>query len=100
MKKIIVSTLLGFVITSCASKWEYKIVTIKSIEKETSKFDPNEFRVSDESLNLFGEKGWELVDIYTTIETVHPNFGNTEYVNGIQPNVRNKEINFLFKRKK
>jgi len=33
-------------------------------------------------------------------ETVHPNFGNEQYVSGIEPNVRTAEIDFVFKRKK
>lgn len=100
MKKVLIIAILGFVISSCTSNWEYKIVTVKGTEKEPSKFDSNKFEVSDESLNLFGKEGWELVNIYETTETVHPNFGNSEYVNGLQPNVRTAEINFVFKRKK
>lgn len=100
MQKIFFILILGIGISSCASKWEYKVVTVKGEEKEVSKFDSNKFDVSDESLNLFGKDGWELVDIYETTETVHPNFGNNEYVSGIQPNVRTAGINFFFKRKK
>ncbi len=100
MKKVLFIAILGLALTSCTSNWEYKIVKVKGTEKEASKFDPNKFEVSDESLNLFGKDGWELVDIYETTETVHPNFGNSEYVTGMQPNVRTAEINFVFKRKK
>lgn len=101
MKKLFLITLLGVVSFSCSSKWEYKTVSVKGEEQETrGKFRTNKFDVSDESLNLFGEDGWELVSMYETCETVHPNFGNEEYVSGIQPNVRTSEINFIFKRKK
>jgi len=100
MKKVLFIAILGLALSSCTSNWEYKIVKVKGAEKEASKFDPNKFEVSDESLNLFGKDGWELVDIYETTETVHPNFGNSEYVTGMQPNVRTAEINFVFKRKK
>lgn len=100
MKKVFLIAMLGLGITSCTSKWEYKVVTVKGTEKEASKFDPNKFEVTDENLNLFGKDGWDLVDVYPTTETVHPNFGNSEYVNGIQPNVRTAEVNFVFKRKK
>lgn len=100
MKKVLLIAMLGLAITSCTSKWEYKVVTVKGTEKEVSKFDPNKFEVTDENLNLFGKDGWELVDVYPTTETVHPNFGNSEYVTGIQPNVRTAEVNFVFKRKK
>jgi hypothetical protein len=100
MKKGFLIAILGLGISSCKSNWEYKVVTVKGIEKEVSKFDPNKFEVTDENLNLFGKDGWELVDIYETTETVHPNFGNDQYVSGLQPNVRTSEINFVFKRKK
>jgi hypothetical protein len=102
MKKIILIAILGLGLSSCTSNsnWEYKIVTVKGTEKEPSKFDPNKFEVSDESLNLFGKDGWELVDVYEKTETVHPNFGSGEYVTGMQPNVRTQEISFVFKRKK
>ncbi len=100
MKKLVFIAILGLSISSCASKWEYKVVTVKGADKELSKMDPNKFEISDESLNLFGKDGWELVDTYETTETVHPNFGNEDYVNGIQPNVRTAEINFVFKREK
>ncbi len=91
---------MGFGISSCSPNWEYKIVTVKGAEKEASKFDSKKFIISNDSLNQFGKDGWELVDVYPTTETVHPNFGNSEYVTGMQPNVRSSEINFVFKRKK
>jgi hypothetical protein len=100
MRNIIFLGLLSFALFSCSTKWEYKIVSVKSKEAETTKFDVNKFDVSDESLNLFGKDGWELVDIFEKIETVHPNFGNDQYVSGLQPNVRTAEMNFVFKRKK
>jgi hypothetical protein len=100
MKKIFLIVIFGICITSCTSNWEYKVVTVKSSEKEPTKFDPKEFDISDESLNLFGKDGWELVSVYPTTETVHPNFGSSEYVTGLQPNVRTSELNFVFKRKK
>jgi hypothetical protein len=99
--KIILITVLGLLSFSCTSKWEYKTVSVKGEEQESlEKFQANTFDVSDESLNLFGKDGWELVGIYEKTETVHPNFGNDQYVSGIQPNVRTSEINFVFKRKK
>jgi hypothetical protein len=101
MKKLLLIVFIGLISFSCTSKWEYKIVSVKGEEQETkAKFQANKFDVSDESLNLFGKNGWELVDIYEKTETVHPNYGNEEYVSGLQPNVRTAEINFVFKRKK
>lgn len=100
MKNLFLIGAFALFISSCTSNWEYKIVKVKGVEKETSKFDSNKFDVTDESLNLFGKDGWELVSVYENTETVHPNFGNNEYVTGMQPNVRTAEINFVFKRKK
>lgn len=100
MKKALLVAIIGVILSSCTTKWEYKVVTVKGTEKEASKFDVRKFDVSDESLNLFGKDGWELVNIYSTIETVHPNYGSSEYVTGLQPNVRTLELHFVFKRKK
>ncbi|MGE5411137.1 MAG: DUF4177 domain-containing protein [Clostridiales bacterium] len=100
MKNIYLVLILGVLFTSCKQNWEYKIITVKGTETENSSFDPKKFDVTDESLNLFGKEGWELVDVFETTETVHPNFGNSEYVTGLQPNVRSSEINLVFKRKK
>lgn len=93
--------MLGISVSSCTSTWEYKVVSVKGTEDEsTADFRPKKFDISGESLNIFGKDGWELVSVYETTETVHPNFGNDEYVSGIQPNVRTSEINFVFKRNK
>ena len=101
MKKLFLIAVVGLLSFSCTSKWEYKTVSVKGEEQGTlAKFQPNKFDVSDEALNLFGKDGWELVGIYEKTETVHPNFGNDQYVSGLQPNVRTAEINFVFKRKK
>jgi hypothetical protein len=100
MKKLCFTALLSFVLLSCSDKWEYKMVSVKGKEQETAKFESNRFEVTDESLNMFGKDGWELVGIFEKTETVHPNFGNDQYVSGLQPNVRTAEINFVFKRKK
>lgn len=97
MKKYLFGMLLIVLSSSCTNTWEYKIVSIDG--EESSKFSPKELKVSNEDLNLFGKEGWELVDTYTTTESVHPNFGNAEYVSGLQPNVRTNSVNFVFKRK-
>lgn len=100
MKKVLFIPILICCISSCTSNWEYRVVTIKAKEKDSSNFETKKFDVSDETLNLYGKDGWELVDMYSTVETVHPNFGSSEYVTGMQPNVRTSDINFVFKRKK
>lgn len=91
---------LSLCVGACSSNWEYKVVTVNGTEKEAAKFDKKEFALTKDSLNALGKDGWELVSTYETTETVHPNFGNSEYVTGLQPNVRTAEINLVFKRKK
>lgn len=100
MRKIYLIALLSVALLSCFDKWEYKMVAVKGKEQDAAKFESNAFDITDESLNLFGKNGWELVGIFEKTETVHPNFGNDQYVSGLQPNVRTAEINFVFKRKK
>lgn len=39
------------------------------------------------------------MDIITETETVHPNFGNDDYVAGIQPNVRTRSVILLLRRR-
>ena len=102
MKKLfLIGVLLSALTTSCTSKWEYKTITFNGTEdEELAKFTSKKIDIPTTSLNSLGEEGWELVDILDKIETVHPNFGNDEYVTGLQPNVRTSEVSFVFKRKK
>ena len=81
---------------ACTTKWEYKFETIEG--SSYSKFKSNSFNTID--LEALGREGWELVDVYTINETVHPNFGNSEYVTGIRENTRTKSITYVFKRPK
>lgn len=83
---------------SCTSKWEYKVVTLDG--EVVKDHESKEFKVSDDDLNIFGNEGWELVDVYTVGETSYPNFGDKSYVTGIRENVRTKSVNYVFKRKK
>lgn len=95
-------------------QWEYNIVSLSGsptpktfganqkeeiIKRNTfsSLNYPNSDEVND-ILNFHGKEGWELVDIYTTIETVFPNFGNEDLHNGIKDNTRTNTVNFVFKR--
>ena len=69
MKKLLLIAVIGLLSYSCTSKWEYKTVSVKGEEQETmGKFKTNTFDVSDESLNLFGNEGWELVGIYEKLK--------------------------------
>lgn len=101
MKKILLASSFVVSIISCTSKWEYKTIIFKGTEQEElAKFTSKKIDINNSSLNSLGEEGWELTDVFEKIETVHPNFGNNEYVTGLQPNVRTSEISFVFKRKK
>lgn len=103
--QILMAMTLAFIVVSCSKgedetqKWEYLF------------YSPDTYHYSDYSqrvmldendvlaeINKLGEEGWELVDVYTKVETVHPNFGNAKYVTGIQPNTRTSRIVYVFKR--
>lgn len=66
----------------------------------SSIYEANEFVISDDDLNMFGIDGWELVDVYTIVETSFPNFGSEEYVTGIRENTQTSSVNYVFKRRK
>jgi hypothetical protein len=101
MKEFALVLLILLAMVSCESKWEYKHVTINGKEEDVlPTFKSKKFEITDESLNLLGEEGWELVSVYDHLETEHPNYGNDQYVSGLQPNVRTAEIHYVFKRKK
>lgn len=100
MRNFIFISIVSLGLLSCSDKWEYKLVVVKAKEQDVAKFESNKFEVTDDALNLFGKDGWELVSVFEKTETVHPNFGNDQYVSGLQPNVRTAEIDFVFKRKK
>lgn len=98
MKKLILGISCAFLLTACCSNeaWEYKVVKVAG--QENTNYNPRSYNDATGQLNNLGKEGWELVSTYTEIETVHPNFGNTEYVTGLQPNTRTAVINFVFKR--
>lgn len=95
--------LLTCIFTNCNKQddkdiWEYKVVAIDAINK--TDFQPREFfNIGDETLNYYGNEGWELISTYTTEETVFPNFGDAQYHSGIKANSRTEKIFFIFKRK-
>lgn len=105
MKKVVLSFAIAVTaisLTSCGgnSKWEYKVVKVAGTEGVSGKFDGMSFNDPTNQLNSLGEEGWEVVSTYTEEQTVHPNFGNSEYVTGLQPNTRTSVVNFVLKRKK
>lgn len=100
-------TLLMVGMTSCDKsekrgneKWEYKIIKISGTSTYYNEdFGAYTFPDPTSQLNTLGKDGWELVSSYTEIETAHPNFGNKEYVTGLQPNTRTHIVNLVLKRR-
>ncbi|MDE6083766.1 MAG: DUF4177 domain-containing protein [Muribaculaceae bacterium] len=105
MKKlflIITIILTVAVLSSCQdnSKWEYKVIEVSGTSGYKGNYGGMEFSDPSSELNSLGEKGWEVVSTYTEVNTVHPNFGNEEYVTGLQPNTRTEVVYFVLKRRK
>jgi hypothetical protein len=101
MKKFFAMCTIALILSSCEnSKWEYKIVKIAGFEGIHGEFSAMSFTDPTDRLNSLGEEGWEVISSYTEESTVHPNFGNAEYVTGLQPNTRTTVVNFVLKRKK
>ncbi|GEM_PF-622624 len=98
MKKLILVGCVIAMLVSCNDNkhWEYKVVEAVGIRIG----DQRAIVFGDQTsmLNEMGRDGWELVSTYTEVETVFPNFGNSEYVTGIRDNHRTYAINFVFKR--
>lgn len=78
--------------------YEYKVV--EWIGTSYSKSDSNKFSNSEIQKLLNQYKDWELVDVIEVTETVHPNFGNSEYVTGLQPNVRTQKLQLILRKRK
>jgi len=83
--------------------WEYKTIRIygSGYSREGSEaFRYSSIFVSEDELNKLGNEGWELVSTVLEMETAFPNFGNSSYVAGIQPNIRPQCLICVFKRVK
>ena len=98
MKKVILGIACAFLLTACGGNeaWEYKVVKVAG--QESTNYNPRSYNDPTGQLNSLGQEGWELVTSYTEVETVHPNFGNAEYVTGLQPKTRTAVVNFVYKR--
>lgn len=118
LKRLIPFALTAMSLAACNKQenieWEYMILPIEG-SKLPSVYSPSDkealMQYSDFqalkffgsgfniTLNSYGKDGWELVSIYTTTETVFPNFGDTGYHTGVKENTRTQTVNFVFKRK-
>ena len=92
---------LGISCLPLVSKYEYKAVMIygEAVDSKMDEFLPRKLDEFTLERTLNSDPEWELVDIITETETVHPNFGNDDYVAGIQPNVRTRSVILLLRRR-
>jgi hypothetical protein len=79
-----------------ATTWEYKTVEVPASSAEES--STRKVNLDLPELNSLGAQGWEVAGTWLEQETVHPNFGKSEYVTGLQPNVRPSRLVVLLKR--
>lgn len=102
MKKILFSCALALMFASCSynPQWEYKVVKLTGIQDLSGDFGAMTFNDPTGQLNKLGEEGWEVATSYTEENTVHPNFGDSKYVTGLQPNTRTATVTIVLKRKR
>ncbi len=103
MRKLFFLFLLLFLFIGCNSKWEYKTVKIATSEinsrNGSAAMKYSSIDISDDTLNVYGKEGWELVNTYLEMETAFPNFGDSKYVTGIRENIRPQLLVLIFKKK-
>ncbi|MDQ3816859.1 MAG: DUF4177 domain-containing protein [Thermoproteota archaeon] len=82
-------------------KYEYKVVSFLTESNDRTGGGALKFssvKVDEAQLASMGAEGWELVGTFLEMETAYPNFGSSEYVTGLQPNVRPQRAVLIFKR--
>ncbi len=85
--------------------WEYRVLPVPAealmpdLPESADRLLSKRFEIPESLLNSLGKEGWELVGTIPEVETVHPNFGNSDYVTGLQPNVRSSRVTLIFKRR-
>jgi hypothetical protein len=75
--------------------WRYKTIAIPA--KYGSDTSTREIGSDMPELISLGSQGWEVAGIWLEQETVYPNFGKSDYVTGIQPNMRPSRLVILLK---
>lgn len=105
MKKILLFMVICTLICGCTKKWEYKVISVNATNATDSigidpqsDYYPNVFGDPSSALNDEGKEGWELVTSYTITETSFPNFGDKQYVTGLNSNTKTKKVCFVLKR--
>lgn len=76
--------------------WEYKTIEFHAAPADDS--TTREVELDINKLESLGAEGWEVAGLWLETETVHPNFGKSEYVTGLQPNIRPSRLVVLLKR--
>jgi hypothetical protein len=79
-----------------ATAWEYKTIEVPA--HSAGDAATRKVNLDLPELDSLGKEGWEVAGLWLEQETVHPNFGKTEYVTGLQPNVRPSRLVVLLKR--
>jgi len=107
MLRLLIVTLLAPLHLGCRgnAQWEYRVVYVLAEDDDGAAGrngpDAEHYTTAnptDAELNALGADGWELVSTYLELETAFPNFGDANYVTGLQPNVRPQRLVLLFKR--
>lgn len=86
---------------SVRQQWQYRTVTYYGSQYKrqgTQAFNYSEVIVPQDEIDKYGKNGWELVTSYLEMETAFPNFGDKNYVTGININVRPQAVKLIFKR--
>jgi len=84
-----------------AQTWEYKHITLVAGRNKRigeGAFEYSSINLYESDLNKLGNTGWELVGSYLEMETAFPNFGKSDFVTGLQPNIRPQCLVLIFKR--
>jgi hypothetical protein len=94
--------ILGATSVFMAPKFEYKTVAFATASPERTGTAALEFASvtpEQKQLDEIGSGGWEIVASYLEMETAFPNFGDSSYVTGLQPNVRPQRLVLILKRR-
>lgn len=81
--------------------WEYKTLNFYGSGGDRTGSGAGQYSniiIPESKLNELGAEGWELVSTSLEMETAYPNFGDSRYVTGLQPNVRPQSLICIFKR--
>lgn len=83
-------------------RYEYKVLAVMSEGHERTGETAMKYAAitpSDTELSALGAEGWEIVGSYLELETAYPNFGDSKYVTGLQPNIRPQRAVILLRRR-